>query len=241
MNQVCPVFKREFLGYFRSPVAYVVLAAFLIVVGAVTFFPMEFFNRGTASLEPMFVPFVFIYAFFIPAVAMRLWAEERRAGTIELIFTLPISTTAAVIGKFLAAWAFISLGVLLTFPLALTVGYLGDPDWGVIVASYLAAILMAAPYLGISSLASALTRNQVVAFVIGLVVCVLMAFMGFGQLTDLAQGWSIPVWLLDAVTNFGFYPHFAAVSRGLLNLGSLVYFFSLTAFALLVNVIVLER
>lgn len=240
MNQVLPVFKREFMGYFRSPVAYVVLAAFLIVVGAVTFFPMEFFDRGTASLEPMFVPFVFIYAFFIPAVAMRLWAEERRSGTIELIFTLPVSTTAAVIGKFLAAWAFISLGVLLTFPLALTVGYLGDPDWGVIVASYLAAILMAAPYLGISSLASAITRNQVVAFVIGLVVCVLMAFMGFGQVTEIAQG-VVPVWLVDAVTNFGFYPHFAAVSRGLLNLGSLVYFFSLTAFTLLVNVIVLER
>ncbi len=240
MNQVCPVFKREFLGYFRSPVAYVVLAALLIVVGVVTFFPMQFFDRGTASLEPMFVPFVFIYAFFIPAVAMRLWAEERRSGTIELMFTLPISTTAAVLGKFLAAWAFFSVGIVLTFPLALTVAYLGDPDWGVIISSYLAAILMAAPYLGISSLASALTRNQVVAFVIGLVICVIMAFIGLGQVTDIAQG-TIPVWLLDAVTNFGFYPHFAAVSRGLLNLGSLVYFFSLTAFTLLVNVIVLER
>ena len=240
MNQVCPVFKREFMGYFRSPVAYVVLAAFLIVVGAVTFFPMQFFDRGTASLEPMFVPLVFIYAFFIPAVAMRLWAEERRSGTIELMFTLPVSTTAAVIGKFLAAWAFISLGVLLTFPLALTVEYLGNPDWGVIIASYFAAILMAAPYLGISSLASALTRNQVVAFVIALVVCVLMAFMGFGQIMDMAKD-TVPVWLVDAITNFGFYPHFSAVSRGLLNIGSLVYFLSLTAFALLVNVIVLER
>lgn len=240
MNQVCPVFKREFLGYFRSPVAYVVLAALLIVIGVVTFFPMQFFDRGTASLEPMFVPFVFIYAFFIPAVAMRLWAEERRSGTIELMFTLPISTTAAVIGKFLAAWAFFSVGIVLTFPLALTVAYLGDPDWGVIVSSYIAAILMAAPYLGISSLASALTRNQVVAFVIGLVICVVMAFVGLGQVTDIAQG-ALPVWLVDAVTNFGFYPHFAAVSRGLLNLGSLVYFFSLTAFTLLLNVIVLER
>ena len=240
MNQVCPVFKREFLGYFRSPVAYVVLAALLIVIGVVTFFPMQFFDRGTASLEPMFVPFVFIYAFFIPAVAMRLWAEERRSGTIELMFTLPISTTAAVIGKFLAAWAFFSVGIILTFPLALTVAYLGDPDWGVILSSYIAAILMAAPYLGISSLASALTRNQVVAFVIGLVICVVMAFVGLGQVTDIAQG-ALPVWLVDAVTNFGFYPHFAAVSRGLLNLGSLVYFFSLTAFTLLLNVIVLER
>lgn len=240
MNQVCPVFKREFLGYFRSPVAYVVLAALLIVIGVVTFFPMQFFDRGTASLEPMFVPFVFIYAFFIPAVAMRLWAEERRSGTIELMFTLPISTTAAVIGKFLAAWAFFSVGIVLTFPLALTVAYLGDPDWGVILSSYIAAILMAAPYLGISSLASALTRNQVVAFVIGLVICVVMAFVGLGQVTDIAQG-MLPVWLVDAVTNFGFYPHFAAVSRGLLNLGSLVYFFSLTAFTLLLNVIVLER
>jgi ABC-2 type transport system permease protein len=240
MNQICPVFKREFLGYFRSPVAYVVLAAFLLVVGVVTFFPMSFFDRGTASLEPMFVPFVFIYAFFIPALAMRLWAEERRSGTIELMFTLPVSTTAAVLGKFLAAWAFFSIAILLTFPLAITVGYLGDPDWGVIFASYLSAILLAAPYLGISSLASAVTRNQVVGYVIGLVVCVIMAFMGFGQVTDMLQG-TVPVALLDAITNFGFYPHFSAVSRGLLNLGSLVYFFSLTFFALLVNVIVLER
>lgn len=240
MNQVCPVFKREFLGYFRSPVAYVVLAAFLLVVGAVTFFLMQFFNYGTASLEPMFVPMVFIYAFFIPAVAMRLWAEERRSGTIELIFTLPISTTAAVVGKFLAAWAFISAGVLLTFPLALTVGYLGDPDWGVIVASYLAAILLAAPYLGICSLASAVTRNQVVAFVIGLFVCLMFAIIGYGRVNDFMQGF-LPGGLVDIVANFGFYPHFDAIARGLLSLGSFIYFFSLTAFALLVNVIVLER
>jgi ABC-2 type transport system permease protein len=240
MNQVCPVFKREFLGYFRSPVAYVVLAAFLLVVGAVTFFLMQFFDRSTASLEPMFVPLVFLYVFFIPAVAMRLWAEERRSGTIELIFTLPISTTAAVLGKFFAAWAFISVGVLLTFPLAITVGYLGDPDWGVIVASYLAAILMAAPYLGISSLASALTRNQVVAFVVALFVCLMFAIIGLGRVSDLLQG-VLPVVLIDAIANFGFYPHFDSIARGLLSIGSLLYFFSLTAFALLVNVIVLER
>ena len=240
MNQVCPVFKREFLGYFRSPVAYVVLAAFLLVVGAVTFFLMRFFAYGTASLEPMFVPFVFIYVFFIPAVAMRLWAEERRSGTIELMFTLPVSTTAAVVGKFLAAWAFISVGVLLTFPLAITVEYLGDPDWGVIIASYIAAILLAAPYLGICSLASALTRNQVVSYVIGLFVCLMFAIIGFGQVNELLQGW-LPVGLVDAITNFGFYPHFDSIARGLLNLGSFVYFISLTFFALLVNVIVLER
>ncbi|MBE2213435.1 MAG: ABC transporter permease subunit [Opitutaceae bacterium] len=240
MNQVCPVFKREFLGYFRSPVAYVVLAAFLLVVGAVTFFLMDFFDRGTANLEPMFVPLVFLYVFFIPAVAMRLWAEERRSGTIELMFTLPVSTTAAVIGKFLAAWAFISVGVILTFPLAITVGYLGDPDWGVIFASYLAAILLAAPYLGISSLASALTRNQVVAFVIGLFVCLMFAIVGLGRVNDLLGG-VLPVGLVDVIANFGFYPHFDAIARGLLSLGSLIYFFSLTAFALLVNVIVLER
>ena len=205
-----------------------------------TFFLMRFFAYGTASLEPMFVPFVFIYVFFIPAVAMRLWAEERRSGTIELMFTLPVSTTAAVIGKFLAAWAFISIGVVLTFPLAITVEYLGEPDWGVIFASYIAAILLAAPYLGLCSLASALTRNQVVAFVIGLFVCLMFAIVGFGQVNEVLQS-VLPVAVVDAIANFGFYPHFDAITRGLLSLGALVYFFSLTFFALLVNVIVLER
>lgn len=240
MNQVCPVFKREFLGYFRSPVAYVVLAAFQLLVGAVTFFLADFLESTTASMELVFVPMVWIFIFFIPAVCMRLWAEERRAGTIELLFTLPLSTTAAVVGKFLAAWAFVSLGVLLTFPYALTVGYLGDPDWGVIAASYLGAILMAAAYIGIGSLASALTRNQVIAFVIAVFICLGFAVLGFPPVAGVLQGF-LPVAVVDAIVNFSFFPHFEAISRGLLSLGSLVFFVTLTAFTLLVNVIVLER
>ena len=241
MSNIRTVFKRELASYFATPVAYVFIVIFLLLAGAFTFYLGNFYERGQADLLPFFNFHPWLYLFLVPAVGMRLWSEERKSGTIELLLTLPVTMWQAVVGKFLAAWAFAGIALALTFPIWITVNYLGDPDNGVIFAAYIGSFLMAGAILAVGSCLSALTRNQVVAFVIGLVVCVLMAFMGFGQLTDLAQGTFIPVWLLDAVTNFGFYPHFAAVSRGLLNLGSLVYFFSLTAFALLVNVIVLER
>jgi ABC-2 type transport system permease protein len=144
MTQVIPVFKREFFGYFRSPVAYVVLAGFHLLAAAMTFFVFRFFETNEASLITFFNSLPWIFLFFAPATAMRLWAEEKRAGTVELLFTLPLTTAEAVVGKFLAAWAFLAIGILLTLPFALTVAYLGDPDWGAIFTGYLGGILMAA-------------------------------------------------------------------------------------------------
>ncbi len=240
MNQVCSVFKREFLGYFRSPVAYVVLAGFQLLATTMTFFVGRLLQGNEATLSPFFqwVPWMFVV--LVPAAAMRLWAEERRAGTIELMFTLPLTTGAAVLGKFLAAWAFIAIAILLTTPFAFTVAHLGDPDWGVIVASYIGSILMAASYLGICSLASALTRNQVVAFVIGLMVCLGLTLLGLSVAGDL-MGAVLPVWAVDAISNFSFYTHFESMTRGLIDLRAVVFFLSLAGVTLLANVIVLER
>lgn len=240
MNTSVSVFKREFLGYFRSPVAYVLLAGFHLLAAALTFFVGGFFRSGTASLEPFFTFIPWMFIILVPAAAMRLWAEERRSGSIELMFTLPITTTSAVVGKFLAAWAFISIAVLLTFPFALTVGYLGSPDWGVIVTSYIGAILMAAAYLGICSLASSLTRNQVIAFVLGFFFCLMLTLVGWSVFSNLLHA-IFPVQIVDALSNFSFATHFESMTRGLIDLRSVVFFVSLTAFSLMVNVLVLER
>jgi gliding motility-associated transport system permease protein len=240
MTQVVPVFKREFLGYFRTPVAYVVLGVFHLIATVVTFFASGLLKSDSASLEPFFFWMPWIFVFVVPAAAMRLWADEKRSGTIELLFTLPVTTTEAVVGKFLAAWAFISIAVLLTFPFALTVAYLGDPDWGVIFTGYFGSILMAAAYLGICSLASALTRNQVIAFLLGAFVCLVIAFLGFSLFSGFISS-VLPVGLVDALSNFSFSTNFDSMTRGLIELRSLVFFAAVTVITLVANVIVLER
>jgi len=240
MTQVKSVFRREFNGYFRSPVAYVFLTVFLLASVGLTFFVGRFFRANVASLDTFFMFHPWLFLFLIPAAGMRLWAEERRSGSIELLFTLPITVAEAVIGKFLAAWLFISLGIVLTFPMALTVGYLGDPDWGVILTSYLGSILMAGSYLGICSLASALTKNQVISFVISVMICMGILFLGWSVFSDALSN-VFPVWFVDMISNFSFVPHFDNFTKGIIDLRSLVYFGSLTAFTLALNVLVLER
>ncbi|MGH8021502.1 MAG: ABC transporter permease [Opitutaceae bacterium] len=240
MQAALYLFKREFLGYFRSPVAYVVLAGFHLLATFLAFFFSRMLQGNEASLTALFQWMPWMFVVLVPAAAMRLWAEEKRAGTIELVFTLPITTGAAVFGKFLAAWTFITIAILLTLPFAFTVGYLGDPDWGVIVASYLGSILMAASYVGICSLASAFTRNQVVAFIIGLLVCLFLTAMGLSVAGDLL-GSFLPFWLVDAVSNFSFYTHFESMTRGLIDFRAVVFFISLAAITLLANVVVLEH
>lgn len=240
MTQVKPVFRREFEGYFRSPVAYVFLIVFLLASVGLAFFVGRFFKANVANLDSFFVFHPWLYLFLIPAVGMRLWAEERRSGSMELLFTLPITVPEAVIGKFLAAWLFVSLGIVLTFPMILTVGYLGDPDWGVIVTSYLGSILMAGTYLGICSLTSALTRNQVISFVLSVLVCLGILFLGWSVFSDLLNS-LFPVWFVDMLSNFSFVTHFDNFTKGIIDLRSLVYFVSMTAFALALNILVLER
>ncbi|MEZ5276319.1 MAG: heme exporter protein CcmB [Opitutaceae bacterium] len=240
MTQIKPVFRREFEGYFRSPVAYVYLIVFLLASVGLAFFVGRFFKANVANLDSFFVFHPWLFLFLIPAAGMRLWAEERRSGSIELLFTLPVTVPEAVIGKFLAAWLFISLGIVLTFPMALTVGYLGDPDWGVIVSSYLGSILMAGTYLGICSLTSALTRNQVISFVLSVLICLGILFLGWSVFSDVLNS-IFPVWFVDMVSNFSFVTHFDNFTKGIIDLRSIVYFASMTLFTLALNILVLER
>ncbi|RRK02658.1 ABC transporter permease [Opitutaceae bacterium TAV3] len=225
----CTVFKREFLGYFRSPVAYVFLIVFLVASVGLAFFIGNFFKANLATLESYFMFHPWLFLFFAPAAGMRLWAEEKRSGTLELLFTLPITTLQAVMGKFLAAWAFLALAVLLSFPMALTVGYLGNPDWGVIASSYLGSILMAGGFLGICSLTSALTRNQVISFVLSVIVCLVLVLLGWSVFNG-ALGTFLPAWGVDLVANTGFIPHFDSFTKGIIDPKDLIYFLSLMGF-----------
>jgi ABC-2 type transport system permease protein len=241
MRQLIPVFKREFLGYFRAPVAYVFLIAFLVISVSLAFSPFGgFFQAGQASLERYFMFFPWLFLFLVPAVGMRLWSEEKRSGTVELLFTLPLTTLEAVLGKFLAAWAFLALAVLLSLPMAFTIGYLGSPDWGVVVTTYLGTILMAGGYLGVCSLTSALTRSQVISFVLSLLACAVIVFLGLSGFTTFLEG-IFPVPVADAVANFSFVTHFDAFTKGIVDPKDLMFFLSLMGFTLFLNVVVLER
>ena len=241
MQQICPVFKREFLGYFRAPVAYVFRNAFLVISVSLAFSRYGgFFKGGVASMESYFMFFPWLFLFVVPAVGMRLWSEEKRSGTIELLFTLPLTTWEIVLGKFLAGWAFLTLAIALSFPLVLTLAYLGQPDWGVIASTYLGAILMAGSYLGVCALTSALTKTQVVSFVLGLVACAGLLFLGLGSFTELLEN-VLPVSVAGALSNFSFITHFDAFTLGLIDPKDVVYFLSLTGFTLVLNGVVLER
>lgn len=235
-----PILKREFLGYFRTPVAYVFLGVFVVASVGLAFFVSQFFKAGNASLESYFLWHTWLFVFFAPAAGMRLWAEERRSGTLELLFTLPVTPLQAVLAKFLAAWAFLACGILLSLPLAFTAAWLGDPDWGVIAASYLGSILMAGAYLAVSSLMSALTKNQVVAFVLGLFVNLVLVFLGWSVFNG-ALAAVLPQGLVDLVANFSHTTHFDAFTKGIIDPQDVVFFASLAGFCLFLNVLALER
>jgi ABC-2 type transport system permease protein len=239
VNAVTNVMRRELAGYFATPVAWVFIVIFLVMAGAFTFYIGAFYERGIADLDPFFTFHPWLYLFLVPAMAMRLWAEERRSGTIELLLTLPLTLWQAVLGKFLAAWLFVGLALLLTFPVWLTVNYLGDPDNGVIAAGYIGSWLMAGGFLAIGSCMSALTRNQVVAFILSVVVCFGFLVSGLPMVMDLFSNWA-PQSLLDAIADFSFLAHFATISRGVIDLRDLVYFALVIVVWLLANTIVLE-
>jgi ABC-2 type transport system permease protein len=239
MQQFWPLFKREFLGYFRSPVAYVFIVIFLLAAGGCTFFIGGFYEGNQASLDAFFQYLPWLFLVFVPAVGMRLWAEERRSGTIELLFTLPITMAEAVTAKFAAGWAFLAVTLLLTFPLALTANYLGEPDNGVIVAGYIGTLLMAGAYLAVACFTSALTRNQVISFILGVVICFVLVLAGWGVFTDVL-GAALPAAAVDAVATLGFISHFHAVSKGLLDTRDLVYFASAIVVGLSLNTLALN-
>jgi ABC-2 type transport system permease protein len=241
MKQITPIFKREFLGYFRTPVAYVFLVAFLLISVGLAFSRFGgFFKAGIASLDAYFGFYPWLYLFIVPSVGMRLWSEEKRSGTAELLFTLPVTTLEAVIGKFLAGWAFLALAIALSFPMTITIGYLGSPDWGVVATSYLGAILMAGGFLSVCSLTSAFTKNQVISFVISLAICTVLVFLGYSGFTAFLEGF-LPVGVADAISNFSFVTHFNPMVRGIVDPKDVVFFLSLMGFTLFLNVVALER
>ncbi len=239
MSHTTTIFKRELAGYFSTPVAYVFITVFLFLAGLLTFNLGGFFERGQADLRPLFDFLPWLFLFLIPAISMRLWAEERRQGTIELLMTLPISMTQAVLGKFFAAWAFASIALLLTFPLWITVSVLGNPDHGVIIASYAGGILFAGGFLAIGSCISAMTKNQVVAFVLSVVVCFLFMLTSLPPVLSMLSGWLPPV-LLDAVRSFGFWAHFESITKGVIDLRDLIFFCSFITFFLFTNALILD-
>lgn len=234
------VFKRELMGYFQSPVAYIFTAVFLLLLGSNTFFIGNFFSRGKADLEPFFTWHPWLYLILIPAITMRLWAEERRSGTAELLMTLPVSLTDLILGKFFAAWAFTSFALALTFPIWLTVNYLGDPDNGVILAGYIGSLLMAASYIAIGSCLSAITRSQVVAFVLSVTTCLAFTILGYPMIINFFNFW-LPSSIVETLASFSFLTHFGTIIRGVLEWRTLVYFFSLIAAWLFATHIVLEQ
>ncbi len=239
MGKTLIISKRELESYFTTPLAYVFIVIFLALAGAVTFYFGGFFNRGQADLAAFFSFHPWLYLFLIPAVAMRLWAEERKSGTIELLMTLPVSTTQAVLGKFLASWAFIGIALALTFPMWITVNYLGSPDNGVIVAGYIGSLLMAGAFLAIGCFVSALTRNQVIAFVVAAAVCFLFMMSGLELVQAAFKGWA-PNFVVDLVASLSFLTHFDGIMKGVIDLRDLIYLISAMAVFLFANVIVID-
>ena len=239
MKHVWPIFKREFTAYFATPLAYVFIVIFLLTLGGFTFYVGRFFDNGVADLSVFFSFQPWLYLFFVPAIAMRLWAEERRSGTGRVSSSSIVPLWATVVGKYLAAWAFIGVGLALTFPIWITVNYLGDPDNGVIVASYLGSLLMAGGYLAIGACISATTRNQVIAFVVTVLVCFLFAVSGSSMVLDVFRGWA-PLALVNVVSSFSFLTHFQAITQGVIDARDAVFFVTLIALFLFANVVVVD-
>lgn len=239
MSNTGVVFRRELASYFATPVAYVFIFIFLMLAGAFSFYLGGFYERGQADLLPFFSFHPWLYLFLVPALSMRMWAEERKSGSIELLLTLPVSMMEAVLGKFLAAWCFTAIALGLTFPMWLTVNYLGEPDNGVILAAYLGSLLMAGAFLAIGSCISATTRNQVIAFVITVAVCLLFLLAGFPMVLDLFRGWA-PQVFVDSIASLSFLTHFASISKGVIDLRDIVYFAAMIGFWLYANAVVLD-
>ena len=239
MNAMFAIMRRELRSYFLTPVAYVFIVIFLVLTSTFTFYLGNFYERGQADLAPFFNFHPWLYLFLVPALSMRLWAEERRSGSIELLMTLPVEIWQAVTGKFLAAWAFTGLALALTFPIWISVNYLGNPDNGSVVAAYIGSLLMAGGFLAVGSCISATTKNQVIAFILAVVACFLLLLAGFPLVLDMFSAWA-PQALVDAVASLSFLTHFSSISKGVIDLRDLVYFALLIGVMLHANTIVLQ-
>jgi ABC-2 type transport system permease protein len=239
MSPTMAVLRRELRSYFVTPVAYVFLVIFLVLSGILTFYVGDFYDRGIADLQPFFVMHPWLYLILVPAVSMRLWAEEAKSGTLELLLTLPINLWQAMLGKFLAAWFFVGLALLLTFPVWVTVNYLGSPDNGIIIAGYVGSWLMAGAFLAIGACLSTITSSQVVAFILTAVVCVLLILAGQSQVLDFFQG-TLPRRLVNGVAHLSMLRHYEGIARGVLDVRDLLYFILTIAAWLTAGVLVLD-
>ena len=239
MTALLAVLKRELFSYFATPLAYVFIVIFLIFSASVTFYFGQFYERGQAHLVSFFSFHPWLYLFLIPAISMRLWAEERKSGSLELLMTLPVTAAQATIAKFLAAWIFTASALLLTFPIWITVNYLGNPDNGVIVTAYLGSWLMAGGFLAIGACISATTKNQVIAFILSIAVCFLFLLSSFPLVLNAFQAW-LPQFLVDTIASLSFYHHFLAMQKGVVDLHDVIFFILIIGFWLTANVLVLE-
>ncbi len=240
LSNIKAITKRELAGYFSSPVAYVFIVIFLLLMGFFTFMAGGFFERGQATLEGSFFMWhPWLYLFLVPAAGMRLWAEERRVGTLELLLTLPVTAWQAIVGKFLASWIFLFLALFLTFPVVVTVNYLGSPDNGVILAGYIGSFLMAGAYLAISCMTSAMTRNQVVSFILSVVACLFLVLCGFPPVTSLLTRMDWP-WLVNTVAAFSVITHFEYFTKGVLDSRDVIFFLSVIGFSLFATGVILR-
>ena len=240
MRQFLSITKRELISYFATPVAYVFITIFLLLSGLFTFYLGNFFEIGQASLGSFFEWHPWLYLFLVPAITMRLWSEEKNSGTIELLTTLPVSTLNIVLGKFMAAWLFTLLALILTFPMWITVNYLGNPDNGVIMASYIGSLLMSGGYLSIGIFISSLTKNQVIAFIVSVTVCFLFTVSGLPIVLDFFSNWAGEA-ITDVIASFSFLANYSDISRGIIDFRTLVYFLSLIILFLYLNVITLDN
>lgn len=239
LRNIKAIFAREFTGYFTTPVAYVFLIVFLALAGALTFYIGNFFDRNQADLEAFFTFHPWLYLFLIPAISMRLWAEERKSGTVELLLTLPVSLWDAVLGKFFAAWIFAGVALALTFPIWITVNELGEPDNGAILAGYIGSFLMAGAYLAIGSCLSAATKNQVIAFVLAAAICFLFTLGGTNMVLGFAAS-VLPQSMVDLVASFSFLNHFDQIKKGVIDLRDLIFFVSVMGVFLFATTLVLD-
>jgi len=239
-HAITTIAKRELASYFASPVAYVFLVIFLLLTGFLTFTAGAFFERGEASLGAFFAWHPWVYLVLVPAVGMRLWAEERRAGTLELLLTLPVTAWQAILGKFLACWLFLAIALALTFPVVVTVNVLGAPDNGAILAGYLGSLFLAGAYLAITCLTSALTRNQVIAFILAVVACLFLILAGFSPVTDLLVRWASPA-VVDTVAAFSVVTHFDGFQKGVVDSKDLLFFLSVIGYSLFATGVVLRN
>ena len=239
MTVLLNIVKRELASYFSTPLAYVFIVIFLTLIGSFTFYLGNFFARGQADLNAFFAFHPWVYILLIPAVTMRLWAEERKTGTIELLMTLPLTTTQAVIGKFFAAWIFIFIALVLTFPIWITVNYLGQPDNGVILAGYVGSLFMSGAYLSIGSCISAITKNQVIAFVIAATVCFIFTMSGVDIVLNFFKVWA-PEFLVNTISSMSFLVHFESITIGVIEIRDFLFYLSVIVFWLFLNVVVVE-